>query len=34
VVIGALLMMNKFTVLNNHLGFLNDFIVRTESQIR
>lgn len=34
VVIGALLMTNKFTVLNNYLGFLNDFIVRTESQIK
>ncbi len=34
VAIGLLLMTNKFTVLNGYLGFLSDFIVKTESQIR
>jgi cytochrome c-type biogenesis protein len=34
VFIGVLLMTNRFTVLNNYLGFLNDFIVRTEGQIK
>jgi cytochrome c-type biogenesis protein len=34
VLIGVLLMTNKFTVLNNYLGFLTDLIVKTETQIQ